>query len=139
MENTSRWDWNSNDADVCCITSTSDERYATKSFVIWGAGTQGRVPEPPLTKANHCANVVATANMSLPELLAAHFKPTNQGVTGVRNWCIANNTCRHFNRDNVLWNLPLVSSNFNRKRRRILVALTDDEMAQLSAVKNFMH
>ena len=40
-----------------------------------GAGMQGRKPNPPLTKANHCANVVATANMSLPEVMAAHFKP----------------------------------------------------------------
>ena len=48
---------------------------ASVSYVIWGAGTQGRAPKPPLTKANHCANVVATANLSLPQLLAAHFKP----------------------------------------------------------------
>ena len=57
---------------------TSDKDYAKKSYVIWGAGTQGRKPDLPLTKANHCANVVATANMSLPELMAAHFKPTKE-------------------------------------------------------------
>jgi hypothetical protein len=71
-QNYKRWDWNSNDADVCCMTK--DARYATKSYVIWGAGTQGGTPKPPLTRANHCANVVATAAMSLPELLAAQFK-----------------------------------------------------------------
>ena len=69
MENTSRWDWNSNDADVCCMNSKADV-----SYVVWGAGTQGRTPHPPLTKANHCANVIATANISLPQLLANHFK-----------------------------------------------------------------
>lgn len=74
--NYSRWDWNSNDADVCCMTKNKSSVYATsKSWVLWGAGTQGKAPKPPLTRANHCANVVAAANMSLPELLAAHFKP----------------------------------------------------------------
>ena len=73
--NYTRWDWNSNDADVCCMTKNKTSVYATsKSWVIWGAGTQGKTPKPPLTRANHCANIVATANMSLPELLAAHFK-----------------------------------------------------------------
>ena len=69
--NTARWDWNSNDADVCCMNMP---RAAGRSFVVWGAGTQGKAPKPPLTKANHCTNVVATANMSLPQLLAAHFQ-----------------------------------------------------------------
>merc|ERR1740117_596849 len=71
MENTTRWDWNSNDADVCCMNSGGEEGV---SYVIWGAGTQGQAPLQPLTKANHCANVVATANVSLPQLLADHFK-----------------------------------------------------------------
>jgi hypothetical protein len=69
----SRWDWNSNDADVCCMNSAAN---SSVSYVIWGAGTQGRKPKAPLTKANHCANVVATANVSLPQLLADHFKPS---------------------------------------------------------------
>jgi len=64
----SAWDWNSNDADVCCMNSGANE-----SYVLWGAGTQGRAPGPPLTKANHCANVIGTANKSLPQLLADHF------------------------------------------------------------------
>jgi hypothetical protein len=73
MHNISLWDWNSNDADLCCMTT--DPKMANLSYVIWGAGTQGRTPKPPLTKANHCANVVATANVSLPHLLADHFRP----------------------------------------------------------------
>jgi hypothetical protein len=72
--NYTRWDWNSNDADVCCMTKSTRGKYANNSWVIWGAGTQGRAPKPPLTRANHCANVIATAAMSLPELLAAQFK-----------------------------------------------------------------
>ena len=81
MQNdTRRWDWNSNDADVCCITKDPhDPLSANRSWVIWGAGTQGRPPKPPLTKANHCANVVGTANMSLSQLLADHFKPRSTG------------------------------------------------------------
>ena len=78
----SGWDWNSNDADVCCMNmyAVVDEGdagvplLAASSYVVWGAGTQGRTPHPPLTRANHCANVVATANVSLPQLLANHFK-----------------------------------------------------------------
>ena len=74
----SRWDWNSNDADVCCMNSPATS--SASSYVIWGAGTQGRTPDPPLTIANHCANVVAVANTSLPQLLADHFKHRgNQG------------------------------------------------------------
>jgi len=69
--NVTRWDLNSNDADVCCMTK--DARFANTSLVVWGAGTQGRPPKAPLTKANHCANVIAQAPMSLPQLLAAHF------------------------------------------------------------------
>ncbi len=65
---TSRWDWNSNDADVCCMGG------GNSSWVIWGAGTQGAAPKPPLSKANHCANIVATANLSLAQLLVDHFK-----------------------------------------------------------------
>jgi len=66
-----RRDHNSNDADVCCITS--DAKFAKSSLVVYGAGTQGGTPKPPLTRANHCANVVATANVSLLELMARHF------------------------------------------------------------------
>ena len=68
MENTMLWDWNSNDADVCCITKDAASIYSTNnSFVIWGADTQGGTPEPPNTKANHCCNIVATSAMSLPD------------------------------------------------------------------------
>ena len=63
--------WNSNDADVCCMGKGGEHGV---SYVIWGAGTQGKAPEPPLTKANHCANVVGVANVSLPHLLADHFE-----------------------------------------------------------------
>eukprot|EP00035_Acanthoeca_spectabilis_P013138 m.238986 g.238986 ORF g.238986 m.238986 type:complete len:467 (-) comp15813_c1_seq4:208-1608(-) len=72
-DNWTKWDHNSNDADVCCMTT--DPAFATQAYVVYGAGTQGGAPKPPLTKANHCANVVATANMSLPALLARHFEP----------------------------------------------------------------
>ena len=50
-----RWDWNSNDADVCCAGS------AEAAWLIWGAGTQGRQPLPPLTHAHHATNVVGRA------------------------------------------------------------------------------
>ena len=60
---------------VCCITKDQGSVYAQNaSWVVWGAGTQGRAPKPPLTRANHCANVVATAGVPLPELLSNHFK-----------------------------------------------------------------
>lgn len=72
-DNWTKWDHNSNDADVCCMTT--DPAFATQAYVVYGAGTQGAAPKPPLTKANHCVNVVATANMSLPALLARHFEP----------------------------------------------------------------
>ena len=69
--NTDRWDWNSNDADVCCM-----DMDAERSYVVWGAGTQGHAPKPPLTKANHCTNVVVISNVSLPQLLTSHFENT---------------------------------------------------------------
>lgn len=69
-EDWTRYDWNSNDADVCCMTSDVYD----KAYVIWGAGTQGKTPKPPLTRANHCTNVVAVANISLSELLMKHFE-----------------------------------------------------------------
>jgi hypothetical protein len=72
-DNWTKWDHNSNDADVCCMTT--DPAFQNTSLVIFGAGTQGAPPKPPLTKANHCANIVATASMGLPQLLARHFDP----------------------------------------------------------------
>ena len=34
--NYKRWDWNSNDADVCCMTKNSTSVYATsRSWVLW--------------------------------------------------------------------------------------------------------
>ena len=72
MENATLWDWYSNDADVCCVTK--DTEYQHKSYIVWGAGTQGQAPLPPLTKKNFCANVVGVANLSLPELMIAHFQ-----------------------------------------------------------------
>jgi len=35
-KNLSAWDWNSNDADVCCTGGS------TPSFIVWGASTQAR-------------------------------------------------------------------------------------------------
>ena len=73
--NFSKWDWNSNDGDVCCMTKNASSLYArSQAFVIWGAGTQGKKPGAPLTTEQSCANIIATAPMSLPALLAAHFK-----------------------------------------------------------------
>ena len=81
-DNYSRWDWNSNDADVCCMTPPGMKMPdgGHKAYVVWGAGTQGKPPAPPLTRANHCANIVGVANMSLQELLMRHFEPVAAGT-----------------------------------------------------------
>jgi len=63
----SLWDWNSNDADVCC----SDAPSGTGSWLVWGASTQGAKPKPP---AKHgCTNAMGFVNTSLPELLESFF------------------------------------------------------------------
>ena len=67
-----KWDWNSNDADVAYL-DPSNSSNSNKTWIIWGAGTQGKIPKPPLTLANHCTNVVAVANMSLANLFQHHF------------------------------------------------------------------
>eukprot|EP01062_Namystynia_karyoxenos_P003265 TRINITY_DN1115_c0_g1_i1.p2 TRINITY_DN1115_c0_g1~~TRINITY_DN1115_c0_g1_i1.p2 ORF type:complete len:358 (+),score=94.89 TRINITY_DN1115_c0_g1_i1:63-1076(+) len=61
------WDWNSNDADVCCHGVSEGG-----SWLIWGAGTQGAKPHPPVTV--DCTNVVGFANVTLPRLLESFFE-----------------------------------------------------------------
>ena len=62
------WDWNSNDADVCCMDDS-----VNGSYIVWGASTQGRPPNPPVPKNQSCVNVVGTSALKLPELLDAFF------------------------------------------------------------------
>ena len=62
------WDWNSNDADVCCMDPAVEG-----SYLVWGASTQGSTPKPPVPRNQSCANVVGTSTMKLPELLDAFF------------------------------------------------------------------
>ena len=62
------WDFNSNDADVCCMDPSVKEGY-----VVWGASTQGGAPRPPVPRNQTCANVVGTSTMPLPEMLDAFF------------------------------------------------------------------
>ena len=67
MENdVSAWDWNSNDADVCCTGGSSP------SFVVWGASTQGsRSKLPPGSPS--CTNALGRSNMTLAAMLQAFF------------------------------------------------------------------
>lgn len=69
--NWSSWVHNSNDADICCMHSN----VSNISYIIWGASTQGQKPEPPLTGSDAGTNAVATANVSLVELLSTYFAP----------------------------------------------------------------
>lgn len=67
------WDWNSNDADVCCYNA-ADEDDAT-TWIVWGAGTQGAKPKPPAV--NSFTNVVATRNIPLADFLENAFSSHN--------------------------------------------------------------
>ena len=60
------WDWNSNDADVCCTGGSSP------SFIIWGASTQGARSHLPAGSPS-CTNAVGVANMTLVQLLESFF------------------------------------------------------------------
>jgi hypothetical protein len=62
------WDFNSNDADVCCMDPA-----VNGSFLVWGASTQGGAPKPPVPHNQSCVNVVGTSPLKLPELLDAFF------------------------------------------------------------------
>jgi len=64
----SSWDWNSNDADVCCMDPSVEG-----SYMVWGASTQGRAPKPPVPRNQSCVNVVGTSPLKLPALLDAFF------------------------------------------------------------------
>lgn len=59
----------SNDADICCMHPDVKDAY-----VIWGASTQGKPPDPPLTGHDAGVNVVGVRrDMPLTELLATYF------------------------------------------------------------------
>ena len=45
----------------------------TQSFVVWGASTQGRAPEPPLDGTDAGTNSLGTADVPLHQLLAKYF------------------------------------------------------------------
>lgn len=72
MSDPADWDWNSNDADVCCHGVDP----SVGSWLIWGASTQGRAPKPPATHAQ--TNVVGFANVTLAELLSSFFVKTEK-------------------------------------------------------------
>ena len=70
QKNVSAWDWNSNDADVCCTGDSSP------SFIVWGASTQGgKSGLPPGSPS--CTNAIGRANMTLAAMLQAFF-PSSQ-------------------------------------------------------------
>eukprot|EP00666_Eupelagonemidae_sp_cell4sb_P012889 gene12889-biopygen38218 len=54
------------------------------SYVIWGAGTQGRSPEAPLDGAKAGVNVVATADMPLDKLLMAYSEKLGKTCATLR-------------------------------------------------------
>ena len=60
------WDWNSNDADVCCSGGS------VGAFLIWGASTQGGRSKLP-SGSPSCTNAVGFRNSTLRELLEAFF------------------------------------------------------------------
>ena len=62
------WDWNSNDADVCCTGGSSP------SFIVWGASTQGARSRLPPGSPN-CVNAIGRSNMTLAAMLQAFFDP----------------------------------------------------------------
>ena len=63
------WDWNSNDADVCCADVDNGEG----SFIVWGASTQGAAPHAPVPRNQSCTNVIGTSKKPLAEFLDAFF------------------------------------------------------------------
>eukprot|EP01065_Artemidia_motanka_P028046 TRINITY_DN33257_c0_g1_i1.p2 TRINITY_DN33257_c0_g1~~TRINITY_DN33257_c0_g1_i1.p2 ORF type:complete len:334 (+),score=96.20 TRINITY_DN33257_c0_g1_i1:61-1062(+) len=67
--NWDHWDWNSNDADVCCMHPD-----VSSGWLVWGAGTQGRAPKPPVPGFPDCINAVGNSSLKLPDLLPAFFE-----------------------------------------------------------------
>ena len=62
--NYTRWDYNSNDGDVCCAGGSRG------AWLVWGASSQGRK-----CQAAHCStNAVGYANMTLNELLEGVYR-----------------------------------------------------------------
>lgn len=60
------WDWNSNDADVCCLGGS------VGAFIIWGASTQGGASKLP-PGVPGMTNAIGFRNSTLQELLEAFF------------------------------------------------------------------
>lgn len=67
-QNWTSWNWNSNDADSCCMHAD-----VKTAHLIWGASTQGKDPSLPLTGSDAGANVIASADMPLTKFFAAAF------------------------------------------------------------------
>jgi hypothetical protein len=69
VTNWTSWSKNSNDGDFCC-----QHVDVTDAWVIWGASTQGRRPDPPLDGTDASTNSVAWKQGStLNALLASYF------------------------------------------------------------------
>ena len=62
------WDWNSNDADVCCSGGS------VGAFVIWGASTQGGASKLPPGSPSF-TNAIGYRNSTLADLLCSFFHP----------------------------------------------------------------
>ena len=66
QKNVSAWDWDRNDADVCCTGGSSP------SFIVWGASSQGGKDDLPPGSPS-CTNAIGRANMTLVAMLQAFF------------------------------------------------------------------
>ena len=67
-QNWTSWNWNSNDADSCCMHAD-----VNVTHIIWGASTQGHPPNLPLTGTDAGANVIGVADMPLTQFFSACF------------------------------------------------------------------
>jgi hypothetical protein len=73
LANLEDWDWNSNDADVCC-ESWHGAQDVIKSYVIWGPSSQGAQPRGGLNGPS-CMQAIAVAEMPLDKMLQSYFVP----------------------------------------------------------------
>eukprot|EP01013_Petalomonas_cantuscygni_P023302 TRINITY_DN44719_c0_g1_i1.p1 TRINITY_DN44719_c0_g1~~TRINITY_DN44719_c0_g1_i1.p1 ORF type:complete len:429 (-),score=41.40 TRINITY_DN44719_c0_g1_i1:113-1399(-) len=74
MEHWDAWDWNSNDADVCCAEVIGHGAAANGSYVVWGASTQGKTPLPPVLPNTSSTNVIGWSPFPLGEMLSRVFE-----------------------------------------------------------------
>ena len=73
LANLEDWDWNSNDADMCC-ESWGGASDVPNAYFNWGPSSQGARPKGNLTGPSCMQGLAIAENRTLESVLQAYFR-----------------------------------------------------------------